>query len=509
MTTVASRIMKNTGWLYAKMGITMFISLYTTRLILNGLGASDFGIYNLVGGAIAMLSFLNAALAATTQRFMSYAEGEGNIEKKVSIFNVSIALHFAIAIIMGVMLFIMGHFFFHGILSIPHDRILAAQIVYCSLILSTMFTVMTVPYDAVMNSHENMRYYAIIGIVESLLKLSVAFICVYTIYDKLIVFGIFMTLIPFIILSIMRYYCHKKYSECHINLKKYYHKTIAFDIVGFAGWTFITTVTSMITQYGMGIVLNHFLGVIVNAAHGIAMQLSGMLVSITLNAQKAFNPILTKSEGAQNRNKLIYISLFGCRISFYIFGFFSLPIILLMPVFLSIWLKVVPEWTIIFCRLLLIRILLDQLVISLISAINAEGHIKGYSIMRSITYVLPIPFIYISLKQGFPPYWLYIIWAFFWSIAGGIGTIYYAKKIVGILYKDFIKTVLFPCLFLTAISLFPYFIGRINNCCLGDNYILTITQILLFCILGFYLILKKEERETIISVVHGYITKRH
>lgn len=501
MSSTATRIIKNTGWLYAKMGITMFISLYTTRLILNGLGASDFGIFNLVGSAIAMMGFLNAALAATTQRFMSYAEGEGNIEKKLSIFNVSIILHFNISMIMGAMLLCMGYFFFHGILNIPENRIHAAQIVYGSLILSTMFTVMTVPYDAVLNSHENMRYYAIVGVIESLLKLIVAFICLYSAYDKLIVYGILMTAIPIFILSIMRFYCHAKYNECHINFKKYYNKLLARDIIGFAGWTFITTITSMITQYGMGIVLNHFWGVIVNAAHGIAMQLSGMLVTITLNAQKAFNPILTKSEGAQNRNKLIYISLFGCRISFFIFGAFSLPVILLMPSFLSIWLKDVPDWTIIFCRLLLIRILLDQLVISLISAINAEGHIKGYSIMRSITYMLPIPFIYITLQQGLPPFYLYIIWALFWSIIGGIGTIYYAKKTVGILYSDFIKIVLLPCIFISVISLIPVMIGQIYQCNIHLEYILTGLQVILFCICGFFLILKKEERNTIISAV--------
>ena len=190
MSSTANRVIKNTGYLYAKMGITMFISLYTTRLILNSLGASDFGIFNIVGGAIAMLGFLNAAMASATQRFMSYSEGEGDKEKQKSIFNVSLILHLGISLVVGIALFIAGYFFFNGILNIPADRIFAAKVVYGSLIVSTMFTVMTVPYDAAMNAHENMRYYAIVGIFESFLKLAVAFACVYTSFDKLTVTGI-------------------------------------------------------------------------------------------------------------------------------------------------------------------------------------------------------------------------------------------------------------------------------------------------------------------------------
>lgn len=139
MSSTANRVIKNTGYLYAKMGITMFVSLYTTRLILNSLGASDFGIFNIVGGAIAMLGFLNAAMASATQRFMSYSEGEGDKEKQKSIFNVSLILHLGISLVVGIALFIAGYFFFNGILNIPADRIFAAKVVYGSLILRVIF----------------------------------------------------------------------------------------------------------------------------------------------------------------------------------------------------------------------------------------------------------------------------------------------------------------------------------------------------------------------------------
>ena len=258
--STATRVIKNTGYLYAKMGVTMFISLYTTRLILNSLGASDFGIFNIVGGAISMLGFLNAAMASATQRFMSYSEGEGNKEKQKSIFNVSFVLHFGIAFAVGIALVIAGCFFFNGILNIPADRMFAAQVVYGSLIVSTMFTVMTVPYDAAMNAHENMKYYAVVGILESLLKLAVAFACVYTVHDKLIVYGSLMACIPLVTLTIMRVYCHKHYEECTIRVRKYWDKGLMKEMTSFAGWNFASSVISIISSYGIGIVLNIFYG---------------------------------------------------------------------------------------------------------------------------------------------------------------------------------------------------------------------------------------------------------
>ena len=204
MTSTASRLLKNTSWLYAKMGITMFISLYTTRLILNGLGASDFGIYNIVGGTIAMLGFFNAAMASASQRFMSYAEGEGHHEKKIVIFNVSILLHIIIALVIGGILILGGYLFFDSIFNIPNDRLFAAKVIYFCLVLSTIISIMTVPYEAVINAHENMKYYAIVGIFESISKLIVAYICVISSEDKLVVYGILMSMIPVSILFILR-----------------------------------------------------------------------------------------------------------------------------------------------------------------------------------------------------------------------------------------------------------------------------------------------------------------
>lgn len=241
------------------MAVTVFISLYTTRLILSSLGASDFGIFNIIGGAIVMLGFLNATMANATQRFMSYAEGEGNLIKKRQIFNVSIVLHIGVAVFTCILLLIVMHLLFNGVFNIPVQRIFAAKVIYLSAVASTVLTIINVPYDSVVNAHENMLYYSLIGIFECLLRLAIAFVCVYTNSDKLIVYGVLTAMIPLITLTIMKIYCHRKYDECVFSIRKYWDSNLLKRITSFFSWNFLTAISSLVSYYGSGLVLNHFL----------------------------------------------------------------------------------------------------------------------------------------------------------------------------------------------------------------------------------------------------------
>lgn len=507
-TSTTVRVIKNTGYLYIKMGITMFVSLYTTRLILNGLGASDFGIFNIVGGAIAMLGFLNAAMANATQRFMSYAEGEGNKDKQKQIFNISLVIHSAIAIFIGLVLIVVGHWFFNGILTIPENRFFAAKIVYFSLIVSTVFTVMSVPYDAMLNAHENMRYYAFVGTLESILKLSVAFICVYTHFDKLIVYGILMACIPLITMTLLRIYCHRQYEECVIALKQHFSKSLMKEMTSFAGWAFLTSISSMWAQYGLGIVVNHFFGVILNAAQGIANQVSGMLQNFSYNIMKAVNPVLVKSEGAHDRQRLQYITFFGCRVSFWIMAMFEIPMILLAPHILRVWLVNVPIWAVLFTQLQLIQSMSDQLFGSVYSAVYAEGNIKNYAIVKSILNILPLPTTFILYQQGFPPYWLYITWILFWGVLGGATAIWFGHKSVQLSIKRFAKTVILPCLAVCGISTAPFIICHIFCDSAFIDWCMTAICVLIIVVGGWFYILQQEERTKIVQFASPYLTFR-
>jgi O-antigen/teichoic acid export membrane protein len=458
--SAAKRVVMNTGILYAKMGVTMFISLYTTRLILNSLGASDFGIFDIVGGAIGMLVFLNAAMAAATQRFMSYAEGEGNKDRKKNIFNISVILHFCIAILLGIVLLIAGYFFFNGILNIPAERMDAACMVYYFMIVSTMFTVMTVPYDAVLNAHENMLYYAIVGIIESILKLAVALVVVYTMADKLIVYGALMSGISLSVMIIMRTYCHKRYEECVFKPKKYYDKTLMKEMTGFAGWNFLTSSTSMVGQYGLGIILNHFFGAILNAAQGIANQLCGQLQAFSNTMLKALSPIITKSEGQGNRELMLRSSMTGCKFSFLGVAFFAIPCLIDAEYIMEVWLKTVPEWSIAFFRFQLLRALVEQLTIALETSVYAVGDIVNMSKIKAITAISPLILTFLAFYAGWSPYWMYIIWIFCWGILGGGIKIYYAVTKCNLSLKNFTYSVIMPCVILFCsvflMAIIPY-----------------------------------------------------
>lgn len=475
----------------------MFISLYTTRLILKGLGASDFGIYNIVGGAISMLGFLNGSMANATQRFMNYAEGEGDNEKKKEVFNVSYLLHLGIAGIMAIIFVIASFIFFNGTLSIPVGRENAAYIIYVCLVISTINTIISVPYDALIISHENLRFYAIVGVIESLLKLTVAIICLYSPVDKLIVYGILMALIPISTRIIMRFYCHRKYEECVIDFKGYYNHGIFKEISHFAGWNFFTSITSLISQYGLGIVLNHFYGTLLNAAQGIANQVSGVLMTLSSNAMKAINPILVKSEGAKNREKVFYIISIGSRVNYLIFGFFSIPLIYYAKEILNVWLVEVPQWAVLFCQLQLLRILTEKFSGNLSSAIYAQGNIKNYTLIKGIFNIAPIFIVAILFYFEFPPYILYIVWILFWSVLGGLTIIYFCKKLIGLEYKWYIINVTVPCL---AVSIIPSTILYLSDSyfCFSFSEIFSVfTFVLTYIIISWEYVLKSQEKKAI------------
>lgn len=459
--TAANRVAKNTGILYAKMAITVFISLYATRLVLNALGAEDFGIFNIVGGTISMLSFLNASMAAASQRFMSFAQGEGDTEKQKTIFNISVLVHYLIAIIVFIALEISGYFFFNGILNIPENRISVAKIVYQFMIASTLFSIISVPYDAVINAHENMLLYAIVGIIEAAFKLVIAIYITTSEFDKLTTYGLLMAIMAVILLIIQRIYCIRKYDECEINIRKYYNKNTFKEMTSFGGWSLLGSATSIITMQGVSIILNSFFGVIVNAAQGVANQISGQLMAFSNTMLKALNPVIVKSEGANNREQMLEASIIGNKISFFLFTFFSIPVIIEMPYILNFWLKNVPDYAVIFCQLNLFRMSIFQLTITFATSISAIGKIKKYTFARSLVYISLLPLSYFMFLKGFKPFYIYINLIAVVIISSFVNA-YYMQKLCGFSVRRFISEIFIRCagasILTSLIAILPTFI---------------------------------------------------
>jgi Na+-driven multidrug efflux pump len=341
--SAVNKVVKNTWILYARMGITVFISLYATRLTLAALGATDFGLFNLIGGVISMLTFLNAAMASATQRFMSFAEGAGDYHQQKRIFTVSTILHIIIAILVLLVLEIAGYFLFNGVLEIPVNRIEIAKLIYQFMIVSTVFTIISVPYDAVINAHENMLLFAILSILETVMKLSIAIYLSYTTFDKLSTFGCLTAVSAILLLLIRRFYCNRKYSECLVDVKQHFDRSTFLQMTSFAGWSFLGSVSSLMANYGQGVILNMFFGPSVNAAQAISGQVSGQLGAFALNMLKALNPFITKSAGAGNYEIMIAASIIGCKVSFFLLMLFYVPIWIEMPLIFDFGYKMFPR----------------------------------------------------------------------------------------------------------------------------------------------------------------------
>ncbi|WFO15301.1 hypothetical protein M601_015935 [Cellulophaga baltica 4] len=502
----AKRVAKNTGFLYARMAITVFISLYTTRLILAALGATDFGIFNLVAGAIAMLAFLNSAMALATQRFMSYAEGKGDFDAQVGIFNVSIGLHLIIAVLVVLFMEGAGYFLFDGILEIPENRLYAAKFIFQCMVLSTFIGIISVPYDAVINAHENMFLVAILGIVEALIKLAIALYVTTTGFDKLISYGLLMAVMTIILLIIRRVYCHLKYEEVKINVRKYYSKALFKEMGNFAGWTFLGSSTSIISFYGQGLVLNMFFGPRVNAAHGISNQVSGQLGAFSTTMLKALNPVIAKSEGAGNRATMLKITEMGSKVSFFLLLILYVPVLIEMPYIFNLWLKEVPEYTIIFCRLLLIKNLIQQLFVSVDTSIRAVGNIRGFQISSAIASIFPLLICAGLFTIELPAYYLYIVFMLH-AVINAYIILYFANKHCDLQYKPFMQNVVVRCfttfILMAGCSLIPLFFmdeGFIRLITIG--VLSFITYILFIWNIGF----GKKEKEWIMPLLLSFIS---
>lgn len=497
----ANRVAANTGILYIRMAITMFISLYSTRLILAALGEEDFGIFTLVGGTISMLTFLNVAMAGATQRFMSYAEGEGDLQKQKRIFNVSVLLHFLIAILVYILLQSIGYFLFNGILNIPPERVSVAKLIYQFMLVSTFFTIISVPYDAVINAHENMLLVAILGVFEAASKLCIAIFITFTSFDKLGSYGLLMALLSIVLLLTRRIYCHRKYDEVQIKIRKYYNKPLFIEMTSFAGWSLLGSAASIITMQGIALVLNTFFGVLLNAAQGIAAQVSGQLMAFSNTMLKALNPVIVKSEGGKNRKQMLEASMTGNKLSFFLLSFFAVPAIIEMPHILDIWLKEVPDYAVIFCQLRLVAMYFGQLTVTFPTAIGAIGNIKKISFVNSLIWITLLPLSYLMFKFGAPPVAIYINFIIMY-IALSASSVYFLKILGGLSVSDFLTNVVARCLgasFLTfLLSVIPLFFLEPGIIRLGVVILINVIAFVLF----LYLIgLKKSEKQLILSTL--------
>lgn len=444
------RIAKNTLLLYFRMLLMMFVTLFTSRVVLDKLGVTDYGIYNVVGGVVAMLGFLNSSMSNAVQRYLSFEIGKNNEAGVNRIFNVSLFAHAGIAVFVFVVMEIVGVWYLNTHMNIPAERMDAANWVLQCSIFTTLFTIVQVPYNAIIISKEQMGIYAYISILEVVLKLLVVYMLAIGNFDKLKLYSVLIMVVTIGIVMIYRFYCTRKYKEAKFKFIKDWN--LLKQIVGFASWNMLGELAWVFTGQGVNIILNSFFGPVVNAARGLAEQVNGAVNRFVANFQTAVNPQLIKNYASDQLGEMKTLLFRSTRFSYYLLLALSLPIILKMDFILHLWLKEVPDYTTGFCQLVLVSSLVSTLSNLLAQVARAYGKIRNYQIIVSIFLFLNFPLSYIVLKFGGSP-----LSTMFVNIGINAMLLFVrlrlTNRMIQMTYGSFIRNVLFPVIIVTAVAL--------------------------------------------------------
>ncbi len=395
------RIAKNTLLLYFRMLFLMAVSLYTSRVVLNALGVEDFGIYNVVGGVVAMFSVLSGSLSAAISRFITYELGKGNQENLNKIFSSAVTIQLGLAGIIILLAETIGIWFLNVKMNIPEVRMEAANWVFQFSILTFAINLISVPYNASIIAHEKMSAFAYISILEAVGKLFIAYLITIAPMDKLIFYAILMCVVALIVRFTYGNYCKRHFCECTYHF--IWDKQLLKSMFSFAGWNFIGASSAVLRDQGGNVVINLFCGPAVNAARGIAFQVNNAVNQFVVNFMTALNPQITKSYAAGDRGYMMTLIFQGARLSFYMLLLLSLPILVNTHYILALWLKIVPEHAVLFVQLILIFALSESISQPLITAMLATGKIRNYQIIVGGLQMMNLPLSYILLRLGYFP----------------------------------------------------------------------------------------------------------
>lgn len=494
------RIAKNTLLLYVRMLFMMLVSLYTSRVVLNTLGVVDFGIYNVVGGVIAMLGFLTGSLGAASSRYITYDLGIGDMAiMKRTLGNIK-SIHYILA---GVILLIgetVGLWFVVTKLQIPAERATAAFWVYQFSILSSMLAVISVPYNATIIAHEKMSAFAYISIVDAVLKLLIVYLLVVIPYDKLIIYAVLLFVIQSFDQIVYIVYCSKHFEETRSRCC--YDKKQFKEIFAFAGWTMNGNLAVMGYTQGLNILLNMFFGPAVNAARGIAVQVQSVCQMFCVNFQMALNPQLTKSYAKGDITSMHSLLIKSSKFSFYILYVIAVPLMFEAHTVLKLWLGIVPEHTVSFLRLILIVGLLYTLSNPIIVSVHATGKLKKFQIIEGTMLLMIVPIAYLLLKVfGITPEIVFVV-----HIIVEICTQYARVRIVlpmiQMKLRIYLREVILPIIMVVIISpIFPYLLYKNIDQSIASFFAICSLCVVCISTTVFYVGCKKSEQDFLTSKV--------
>lgn len=388
----STRVARNTLFLYANMVVTTVVQLIAVRLLLKALGIVDYGIYNVIGSVIAQIAFLNVAMSAATQRYLSYAIGENNKRKLSELFYGSCILHLIIGVIVIFLVEVGGQYYIYNFLVAPIERLDAASLLMHFITFSTFVNIVSVPYEADINANENMGAIATINILDSLLKLGTALLISMYNGDRLVLFGVLTmtTLSTTCILKVL--YCRSKYPESHYKLHRIGDWKQLRNMTGFAMWNLIGAGCSVARYHGTGFILNRFFNIQANANYGVAQQVNGMLLFFAGTILRAIRPQIVKSQGAGDHHRVLRLSETTCKITSLMVAYLGIPLFVMMDFVIRIWLgEGMSTDCTTFCQYFIIIVLINQLTTGLQICIESTGNIRRVQLIVGTMHLLALP----------------------------------------------------------------------------------------------------------------------
>lgn len=444
------RIAKNTLLLYLRMLFIMAVQLYTSRVVLNTLGVVDYGLYNVVGGVITMFVFLNRAMVTSTQRYITFELGKGNLERLKVIFTTCVQIQAIISLVVVLLGETVGLWFLYEKMVIPPERFTAALWVYQLSILTMCIQIMSVPYNSDIIAHERMGVFAAISIVEVVLRLAVVYLLVIGSFDKLIFYAVLIAVVQIFIRLLYTNYCHRHF--CESKLVKVFDQSLAKELGKFMGWNIWGNLAATLFGTGLNLLLNVFFGPVVNAARAIAVQVETAIANFSSNFLMAVNPQITKLYAQENLKEMHELIFRASKFTFFLLFALSLPVIMETGPILTIWLKDVPNYTIVLLRLLLGIAIIDSVARPLMTAAAATGDVKRYQLIIGCILLSIVPVAYVVLRLGGSPESVYVVHLVI-AIIAFLARLWVIKPMIRLSIRQYFSSVILRCALVLAVSI--------------------------------------------------------
>lgn len=500
-------IAKNTLFLYFRMILVMGVSLFTSRIVLQQLGVSDYGVYYLVGGVVSLFGFFNTAMSTATQRYLAYDIGKGDNVQLQKTFSATLTIHFGIALLILLLAETIGLWYINYKMVFPAERKLAVNIIYQFSIAASLLGVVQIPYNALIIVRERMKVFAYVSIIDAILKLIIVFLLVFFGRDKLIAYSILVFLVSSIIMMAYQVYCRRNFKESKYHFE--YDKAYFGELLSYSGWNLFGNIAAVARGHGVNLVLNFFFGTMVNAAYGITIQVQNVVNIFISNFQVAVNPQIIKSYSQGNLDRTYRLIAKSTKYSFFLMLIIVAPILINTEYILTLWLKTPPPYTVVFVQLILGTVLIDCISTPMMTGIQATGNIKWYQIIVGLLIFMNLPVSWILFNNGFDAHYVFIVYIIISFLSLQL-RLYFLKKTMNFNVTHYSKTVLSRTGLLSVILITIFFYVKKENFAANNLLLFTLHSliiILMMIVLIVVIGMTVAERKTVCGYIKNKIKR--